>query len=83
MESMQENRALLYSLASTAAFIVLLALGWIPELSEQFGVIDFPEEVKRNGYDAQALSSTPSDLFSSFDPSSFKSWRWTFSCLWY
>ncbi len=45
MESLGENRSLLYSLVGTASFIVLLVLGWVPELCEQFGVIDFPDEV--------------------------------------
>ena len=47
MESLRENTALLYSLVATSSFIVLLALGWVPELSEQFGIIDFPDEVKK------------------------------------
>lgn len=45
MESLRENKALMYSLSATGSFIALLALGWVPELSEQFGIIDFPEEV--------------------------------------
>ena len=45
MESLRENKALLYSLSGTGAFIFILAIGWIPELSEQFGIIDFPPEV--------------------------------------
>jgi len=46
MESMRENKALLYSLVSTGSFIVLLALGWSPELGEQFGIVDFPAEFR-------------------------------------
>ena len=45
MESMRENRALLYSLMGTGTFIFLLACGVIPEISEQFGIVDFPPEV--------------------------------------
>ena len=48
MESLRENTALLYSLCATASFIALLALGWVPELSEQFGIVDFPDEVIRS-----------------------------------
>ena len=47
MESLRENKAMLYSLSCTAGFIVLLALGWVPELREQFGIIDFPEEASQ------------------------------------
>lgn len=46
MESLRENKALLYSLCSTGVFVCLLALGWVPELSEQFGIVDFPEEYR-------------------------------------
>lgn len=46
MESMRENKALLYSLGATGSFIALLALGWVPELSEQFGIIDFKPEYR-------------------------------------
>jgi hypothetical protein len=45
MESMRENKALLYSLLATGTFIFLLACGLVPELSEQFGIIEFPPEV--------------------------------------
>ena len=45
MESLRENKALMYSLSATGSFIFLLAVGWLPELSEQFGIIDFPPEV--------------------------------------
>ena len=47
MESLRENKALMYSLTATGSFIFLLAVGWLPELSEQFGIIDFPPEVKK------------------------------------
>ena len=45
MESMKENKPLLYSLVATGSFIALLALGWSPELCEQFAIIDFPDDV--------------------------------------
>ena len=45
MESLWENKALLYALSATASFILILALGWLPELDEQFGIIEFPTEV--------------------------------------
>ncbi len=47
MESLKENKALMYSLSGTGTFIVLLALGWLPEVSEQFGIVDFPPDVSR------------------------------------
>ena len=45
MESLWENKALLYALSATGSFILILALGWLPELDEQFGIIEFPQEV--------------------------------------
>ncbi len=45
MESLWENRALLYALTATGSFILLLALGWLPELDEQFGIVSFSPEV--------------------------------------
>merc|ERR1719402_944666 len=46
MESLTENRSLLYSLAGAGGFVVMLALGWLPEFSEQFSVVDFPAEYR-------------------------------------
>ena len=45
MESLWENKALLYALSGTGSLILILALGWLPELDEQFGIIEFPPEV--------------------------------------
>merc|ERR1712045_448176 len=47
MESLSEHTSLMYSLAGTASFILILALGWLPELDEQFGIIDFPPEFRQ------------------------------------
>ena len=46
MESLRENKALMYSLCATGSFIALLALGWLPEISDQFGIVDFPDEFR-------------------------------------
>ena len=46
MESLTENRSLLYSLAGAGGFVVMLALGWLPEFSEQFSIIDFTDEYR-------------------------------------
>merc|ERR1719219_1933300 len=47
MESLWENKALLYALSATASFILILALGWLLELDEQFGIIEFPAEYRQ------------------------------------
>lgn len=46
MESLTENRSLLYSLAGAGGFVVMLALGWLPEFSEQFSIVDFSDEFR-------------------------------------
>ena len=63
MESMKENKALLYSLVSTGSFIFLLACGVIPELSQQFGIVDFPPEVNVKFNHFWAGSKRRNDLF--------------------
>merc|ERR1719192_1459965 len=46
MESLTENRPLLYSLAGAGGFVVMLALGWLPEFSNQFSIVDFSDEYR-------------------------------------
>lgn len=45
MESLLQNKSLLYSLIGNAAVILGLACGFLPELAEQFEIIDFPSDV--------------------------------------
>ena len=47
MESLSEHKSLLYSLTGTASFIFVLASGWVPELSEQFSIVEFPEDYRQ------------------------------------
>ena len=61
MESLRENKALLYALTSTGSFIVLLATGWLPELEEQFGLVEFQPE-----YRQMLLRILATDFFLSF-----------------
>ena len=62
MESLVENRPLLYSLAGAGGFVVMLALGnnystslsgitldisgWLPEFSSQMSIVDFSDEFR-------------------------------------
>lgn len=46
MESLTDNRPLLYSLAGAGGFVVMLALGWLPEFSNQFSIVDFTDEYR-------------------------------------
>ena len=45
MESILENKYLLYSLLGTMGAIFALALGVVPEISSTFEIVDFPNDV--------------------------------------
>ncbi|XP_058803201.1 endoplasmic reticulum transmembrane helix translocase [Phymastichus coffea] len=47
MESLWENKLLLYSLASSTAAIFALALGIVPDIAQQFEIVDFPSDFRR------------------------------------
>lgn len=47
MESLVQNKSLLYSLICSAAVILGLACGLLPELAAQFEIVDFPSDVSR------------------------------------
>ena len=36
----------LHSLAGAGGFVVMLALGWLPEFSDQFSIVDFSDEFR-------------------------------------
>ncbi len=46
MESLKENRVLLYSLIGTGSFILGLVLGFFPEINQEFGIVDFETEYR-------------------------------------
>ncbi|XP_068228733.1 endoplasmic reticulum transmembrane helix translocase [Palaemon carinicauda] len=46
MESLTENKALLYSLLCSGGVVMALALGIIPEFAQQFEIVDFPPEYR-------------------------------------
>jgi len=45
MESLTENRALLYSLIGSGGAVLALAMGLVPDIAEQFEIVNFPSEV--------------------------------------
>ena len=45
MESLTHNKALLYSIVASSGTVLALTLGVVPELAQQFEIIDFPHEV--------------------------------------
>lgn len=55
MESLLENKLLLYSLASSTAVIFALALGIIPDIALQFEIVDFPSDVSSPNYKKKLL----------------------------
>ncbi|CAL4059528.1 unnamed protein product, partial [Meganyctiphanes norvegica] len=46
MESLFENKALLYSLLGSGSVVMSLALGVVPEFAQQFEIVDFPPEYR-------------------------------------
>lgn len=51
MESLTQNKPLLYSMVLSGGTVLALALGIVPELAAQFEIIAFPPDVscKNNG----------------------------------
>lgn len=45
MESLLQNKSLLYSLLGNAAIILGLACGFFPKLATHFKIVDFPSDV--------------------------------------
>lgn len=45
MESLTENKALLYSIICSAGAILALAMGLVPDIAQQFEIVEFPSEV--------------------------------------
>lgn len=45
MESLAQNKALLYSIIGSSGTVLALTLGLVPELAQQFEIIDFPPDV--------------------------------------
>lgn len=48
MESLRENKPLLWSIVLSGLAIVGLLTGSSPEFSEQFGLVEIPTEVRRD-----------------------------------
>ncbi|XP_048508529.1 endoplasmic reticulum transmembrane helix translocase isoform X2 [Athalia rosae] len=46
MESLTENKALLYSIVGSSLFILGLACGLLPEISTQFEIVEFPHDFR-------------------------------------
>ncbi|XP_074026717.1 endoplasmic reticulum transmembrane helix translocase [Leptinotarsa decemlineata] len=46
MESLRQNKALLYSILGSGGVVLALTLGIVPELSAQFEIIDFPPDFR-------------------------------------
>ncbi|XP_076043398.1 endoplasmic reticulum transmembrane helix translocase [Oratosquilla oratoria] len=46
MESLMENKALLYSLLGSGSVVFALALGLVPDFAQQFEIVDFPPEFR-------------------------------------
>lgn len=45
MESLRENRLLMYSILVSTGLVIMLALGLSPDLTNTFEIVDFPSDV--------------------------------------
>ena len=45
MESLLDNKALLYSLLASGGFVVCMVTGSVPEINQQFEIVTFPVKV--------------------------------------
>lgn len=45
MESLRENKLLMYSILASSTVVIFLALGLSPDLLNTFQIIDFPDDV--------------------------------------
>ena len=45
MEDLTENKPLFYSLCVSAVSLFILLMGWIPDISNQFQIVELPEQV--------------------------------------
>lgn len=46
MESLSENKLLMYAIAASSSVVVLLTTGLSSEINSTFEIIDFPEDVR-------------------------------------
>ncbi|XP_055376470.1 endoplasmic reticulum transmembrane helix translocase [Condylostylus longicornis] len=47
MESLRENRLLMYSIIASSSVVAILALGIAPELTSVFEIVDFPDDYRK------------------------------------
>ena len=45
MESLRENRLLMYSILASSGVVLCLALNLVPDIQSAFQIIDFPDDV--------------------------------------
>ena len=50
MESLLDNKALLYSLMASGGFVLCMITGSVPEINQQFEIVSFPPKVKVSWY---------------------------------
>lgn len=76
MESLLDNKALLYSLLASGGFVVCMVTGSVPEINQQFEIVTFPPKViplpTRMRSDWTNLSVRPNEFY--FEGFFFKSY---------
>ena len=67
MESLRENKPLLYSVCGSSFIVFSLAAGWLPDVAAQFEIIDFPPAVRvQNDFHLTLLQNCVKCIASSY-----------------
>jgi cation-transporting ATPase 13A1 len=66
MESLRQNKPLLYSILFSASAVVVLACRIMPEMSEQFQIVEFPDDVSFFLFKSSTFSMFENKSFSFF-----------------
>lgn len=45
MESLRQNKPLMYSIFGSIIAVIALVTGYFPDLAQQFAIVEFPQEV--------------------------------------
>ena len=61
MESLRENRPLLYSIIASITAVICLVSGFLPDMAAQFSIVEFPSEFQN-----LVLGVLATDMISAF-----------------
>lgn len=77
MESLRENRLLMYSILASSGVVLCLALNLVPDLQSAFQIVDFPDDVS-----IKSLFWFHTLFYCIFQKSNCSSEEFSSSCFW-